>query len=57
VAECNSLEGSSLKVEVEGRVGKMASFQAPHFVYTIEEDVVVEMGQNYGCMCQEELLL
>jgi hypothetical protein len=50
-AERNSLDGSSLKVGMEGDVGT-ASFQAPPFVYTIKEDVAVVMCQNYDCMCQ-----
>jgi hypothetical protein len=44
VAERDSLEGSSLKVGVEGGVGTMASFQAPHFVCTIAEVVAVGNG-------------
>jgi hypothetical protein len=52
VAEQNSLEGDSLKVGMKGGVRTMASFQAPCFVQIIEEDVAVEIGQNYGGMCQ-----
>ncbi len=46
LAERNYLEGSSLKVGVDGGVGTMASFQAPCFVYTIAEDVAAENGQK-----------
>jgi hypothetical protein len=51
-AEQDSLEGGSLKVEVEGGVGTSALFQTPHFVWTIIKNVAMNMDKNNDYMCQ-----
>jgi hypothetical protein len=50
VAEQDSLEGGSLKVGVEGGVGASALFQTPHFVWTIIQNVAVNMDKNIDPM-------
>jgi hypothetical protein len=45
-AEQDSLEGGSLKVGVEGGVGTSALFRTPCFVWTIIQNVAVNMDKN-----------